>query len=95
MIILPLVGVGNAVGARYPGRDVGSLVLPPILPHDPALYAQLRRLHTVLAYLFFFTIIVHFGAALLHALIIRDGVFHKHGVMAPGSGSREGWRRGR
>jgi cytochrome b561 len=75
MIITPLVGWGMLSAARYPVEMVGSFVLPPILPHDPALYALLRQLHTVLAYLFFFTIVAHLGAALLHALIIRDGVF--------------------
>lgn len=34
----------------------------------------LRDLHTDLAYLFFATFLVHFGAALFHGLIRRDGV---------------------
>jgi len=85
MIILPLVGWGMLSAARYPVEMVGSFVLPPILPHDPALYAVLRRSHTVLAYVFFFTVLVHLGAALLHALIIRDGVF----------ASMASWRRAR
>jgi cytochrome b561 len=40
-----------------------------------ALYAVLRATHTVLAYLLFLTFIAHFAAALMHALIYRDGVF--------------------
>jgi cytochrome b561 len=31
--------------------------------------------HTVLAYLFFLTFLAHFGTALLHGLVRRDGVF--------------------
>jgi cytochrome b561 len=61
--------------ARYPIVLYGSLQLPPILPHDVALYALLRTTHTVLAFLLFATFIVHFAAALMHALIYRDGVF--------------------
>jgi cytochrome b561 len=38
------------------------------------LYAWLRDLHTDLAYLFFATFLAHFGAALVHGLIRRDGV---------------------
>jgi len=53
----------------------GSLQLPPILPHKVALYAWLRSLHTYLAYLLFLTFLAHFGAALSHGLIRRDGVF--------------------
>jgi hypothetical protein len=61
--------------ARYPIVLYGSLELPPILPHDAALYAVLRRVHAVLAILLFATFIAHFAAALMHALIYRDGVF--------------------
>jgi cytochrome b561 len=39
------------------------------------LYAALRQLHTYLALLLFVTILGHLGAALLHGLIYRDGVF--------------------
>jgi hypothetical protein len=53
----------------------GPLRLPPILPHNLMLYAWLRELHTDLAYLFFATFLAHFGAALFHGLIRRDGVF--------------------
>ena len=84
MFTLPLVGWAMLSAAPYPIVVFGSLHLMPILPRDPATYAWLRRLHTCLAYLFFATIVVHFAAALLHALIRRDGVFES---MAP-------WRRG-
>jgi cytochrome b561 len=53
----------------------GALHLPAILPHDTMLYALLRQAHTVLALLLFALILAHFAAALLHALIFRDGVF--------------------
>jgi cytochrome b561 len=83
MILMPLIGWGMLSAARYPIVLVGAVHLPPILPHDPMLYATLRRTHTVLAYALFATILVHFGAALLHGLIYRDGVLSS---MAP-------WRR--
>ena len=74
MLIMPLVGWGMLSAARYPIVLYGPLRLPPILPHDLTLYAWLRDLHTGLAYLFFATILAHFGAALFHGLIRRDGV---------------------
>jgi cytochrome b561 len=74
MFIMPLVGWGMLSAARYPIVLYGPLRLPPILPHDLTLYAWLRVLHTDLAYLFFATFLVHFGAALFHGLIRRDGV---------------------
>jgi cytochrome b561 len=74
MFVMPLVGWGMLSAARYPIVLFGSLQLPPILPHDLALYAWLRPLHTDLAYLLFATFLAHLGAALFHGLIRRDGV---------------------
>ena len=75
MFALPLVGWGMLSAADYPIVLYGPLELPPILPHDAALNALLRTAHTVLALLLFATFIAHFAAALMHALIYRDGVF--------------------
>jgi cytochrome b561 len=80
MFVLPLVGWGMLSAARYPIVLHGSLHLPFILPHDPALYAALRKAHTILAYLFFLMFLAHFGAILFHTLIVRDGLMKR---MAP------------
>jgi cytochrome b561 len=82
MFVLPLVGWGMLSAARYPIVLYGSLHLPYILPHNAMLYAVLRQTHTVLAYLFFLTILAHFGAVLFHTLIVRDGILKR---MAPWS----------
>jgi thiosulfate reductase cytochrome b subunit len=75
MFALPLVGWGMLSAARYHIVLYGPLQMPPILPHDASLYAMLRTVHTALAFLLFATFIAHFSAALMHALIYRDGVF--------------------
>jgi cytochrome b561 len=75
MFALPLVGWAMLSAADYPIVLVGSWHLPAILPHSDSLYATLRPLHRVLAYLLFATFLAHLGAALTHALIFRDGVF--------------------
>src|SRR5438477_2784875 len=80
MFVLPLVGWGMLSAARYPIVLYGSLHLPYILPHDVGLYAVLRKVHTVLAYLFFLMFFAHFGAILFHTLIVRDGILKR---MAP------------
>jgi cytochrome b561 len=77
MFVLPLVGWGMLSAARYPIVLFGSVHLPLILPHDAMLYAVLRRAHTILAYLFFFTFIAHFGAILFHTLVVRDGMLQR------------------
>jgi cytochrome b561 len=80
MFLMPLVGWGMLSAQRYPIVLAGAVHLPPILPYDPALYAVLRRTHSVLAYALFATFVAHFAAALVHAFIYRDGVFES---MAP------------
>jgi cytochrome b561 len=72
MFAMPLIGWGMLSAARYPIVLFGPLHLPPILPHSPMLYAFLRKTHTIVAYLFFATIIAHFSAVLFHTLIMRD-----------------------
>ena len=72
MITLPLVGWGMLSAGHYPIVMFGPVVLPPILPADPTLYAILRKAHTILAYLLFLTFLAHLGAVLLHTLIVRD-----------------------
>ena len=75
MLSMPLIGWGMLSAEPYPVVLAGPLHLPPILPQNATLYAWLRQLHTALAYLLFLTFLAHFGAALLHGLVRRDGVF--------------------
>jgi cytochrome b561 len=94
MFALPIVGWAMLSAARYPVVLWGPLLLPPILKHNAMLYAQLRELHTVLAFLLFATFLAHMGAALMHALIHRDGIFESmapwRAVTPPPTPSRKG-----
>ena len=74
MFVQPLVGWGMLSAARYPVVLFGPVHLPFILPHDPMLYAVLRKAHTVLAFFLFLTILAHVAAILWHTLIVRDGM---------------------
>ncbi|MCY0386244.1 cytochrome b [Robbsia sp. Bb-Pol-6] len=74
MLAQPLVGWGMLSAGGLPITLFGGVQLPPILPQNPMLFARLRELHTVFAYLLFATIVVHIAAALFHGLIRRDGV---------------------
>lgn len=75
MIGTPLIGWAMLSAGAYPVLLFGSFALPPIAPHDAALYAGLRRAHTVAALLLFASFLVHMAAGLAHAFIFRDGVF--------------------
>lgn len=74
LFALPLIGWGMLSAGGYPVRIGGGIVLPPILPHDLALYSVLRAAHTAIALAFFALILLHLAAALMHGLVRRDGV---------------------
>ena len=74
MIALPLIGWGMLSAADYPVVVFG-IHLPSFLPHSDSLHTLLWNAHRVLALCFFALIVLHLAAALLHALVRRDGVF--------------------
>jgi cytochrome b561 len=93
MFALPLVGWSMLSAAGYPITLFGSWQLPPILPRNPELFATLRTTHTVLALLLFATFLAHMAAALMHALIFRDGVFPSMTLPALGRAEERSMRR--
>lgn len=80
MLGMPLLGWGMLSAAGYPVLLLGGIRLPPILPKDAGVHALLWSAHFYLAFVFFALILAHVAAALLHALVRRDGVFE---TMAP------------
>ena len=84
MLAMPLVGWSMLSAGGYPIVMWSGFNLPPIVPHDPALYAALRSAHSLLAYVLFATVVVHLSAALFHLWVRRDGVFQ---AMAKGPGN--------
>jgi cytochrome b561 len=75
MLAMPLVGWAMLSAGGYPIQMWAGVLLPPIVPHDPALYAALRSAHSLLAYVLFATVVLHLCAALFHLWVRRDGVF--------------------
>ena len=70
MLAMPLLGWAMLSAGDYP-RPLG---LPAIAPHNLQLYAVLRQAPGWAGYLLFATVLVHVGAALMHAWVRRDGV---------------------
>lgn len=79
MIAMPLLGWAMLSAAGYPVLAAG-FTLPPIAPFDAGLHSLLWNAHRALAFCFFALFLLHLGAALFHAWVRRDGVFH---AMAP------------
>ncbi|WP_034912010.1 cytochrome b/b6 domain-containing protein [Erwinia sp. 9145] len=75
MLAQPLIGWAMLSAAGYPVSLGPDFLLPAIVPINNTLYALLRPLHTWVALLLFATVMLHLAAALLHGLLLRDGVF--------------------
>lgn len=75
LFAMPLVGWAMLSAGGFPILLLSDVALPPIVPRDVALYALLRSAHTALALLLAATFVAHLGAALLHALVLRNSVF--------------------
>jgi cytochrome b561 len=71
------VGWAMLSAARDPIVLFGSWHLPPILPQNAAVYAGLRKLHTMLAFLLFATFLAHLTGVLFHTLILQDGILNR------------------
>ncbi|WP_313202236.1 cytochrome b/b6 domain-containing protein [Pseudomonas sp.] len=86
MLGLPLLGWAVRSAGNWPVILMGDWSLPALVPENPVLYAWLRLAHGALAWLLFAVILGHLGAALLHAWVLRDGVFSS---MARGSSKEQ------
>lgn len=75
MIGMPIIGWAMLSAADLPIQLASGVLLPAILPADLTSYAVLRTVHTIGAFLFLALILGHLTAALVHALLRRDGVF--------------------
>ncbi|UAK33760.1 cytochrome b [Nocardia asteroides] len=73
----PLVGWALVSASGIPIEILGGLGVPAIAPADPQLYAALRTLHSVLAYLLLFALIAHICAVTFHALVLRDKLLRR------------------
>ena len=75
MFVMPLLGWAMLSAAAYPVVLYGGVRLPAILPQSDSLHTLFWDAHFYLAFLFFAVFLMHFAAALFHALVRRDGVF--------------------
>lgn len=76
MVLVPLLGW--AAVSAYPARGVlFGLSLPPIMPENQALAGLLFKLHEAAAIGLALVMAAHIGAAFMHLIVKKDGVFRR------------------
>ncbi|MGY1977383.1 cytochrome b [Nocardia gipuzkoensis] len=73
----PLVGWALVSASGIPIQILAGLRVPAIAPADPELYATLRTLHSVLAYLLLFALVAHVCAVAFHTVVLRDKLLRR------------------
>ena len=76
-IAMPLAGYLNAAAAGHPVRFFGLFDIPPILPENDRLSQIAIAAHLLGQYLVYAFVALHIAAALMHALIRRNGVLER------------------
>jgi cytochrome b561 len=76
LLAVPLIGWAgvSAYGAR---GIVGGFNLPEIIARNEALGEKILDAHGLAAFVLAFLVLAHFGAALFHRLILKDGVLKR------------------
>lgn len=87
LLLQPLTGWAVLSAAGLPITLVGPLRLPAIAPHDIDVYAVLRQVHGVLAFLLFAAFTAHVCAVLFHTLVLRDRLLDRMAVWPTKSAS--------
>lgn len=76
-VVQPLTGYINAAAAGHAVNFFGLVNIPALVPEDPALSQIANALHLAGQFVIYALVAVHIAAALMHALIRRDGVLDR------------------
>lgn len=75
MVAMPLLGWATLSAGGFPIEPLPGVHLPALVSVGPTWHAYARTAHGLLAFALFGTILVHLSAGLLHACVLRDGVY--------------------
>ena len=76
-VVQPVSGYVNAAAAGHSVSLFGVVAIPPLLPEDGKLAQIADAVHLAGQFVIYALVAVHVAAALMHALIRRDGVFER------------------
>jgi len=74
---MAITGYVRVTMGGFPIEGLGAIGLHPLLPRNDAIAEIAKTAHFYGRYVFAAVIVLHIGAALHHAIILRDGVFRR------------------
>ena len=77
LIFMAVTGYTRVAAGGFPIEMLDALGLPRLAPRSDSLAETAQTLHHYGRYVLVALILVHVGAALYHALVMRDGVFRR------------------
>lgn len=80
LLVQPLLGWAATAAGGYP-VEFFQWVLPGFIGKDPELSKTLYNVHYVIGWVILALIAIHAGAALMHWLVLRDGVMRRMSLL--------------
>lgn len=77
LLLMPLSGYIRVRAGGFPIEVLDRLGVPGLVPRSDALAEAAKTLHEVGGYALIAVLAAHIGAALRHALILRDGIWRR------------------
>jgi cytochrome b561 len=77
LIFMALTGYTRVAAGGFPIEMLDALGLPRLAPRSDALAETAQTLHHYGRYVLIALVLMHVGAALFHAVALRDGVFSR------------------
>lgn len=77
LVIMPLSGYIRVRAGGFPIEALDALGVPALVPRSDALAEVAKATHLYAGYAIAALIAMHVGAALLHGLVLKDGIFSR------------------
>lgn len=77
LLIMPLAGYIRVRAGGFPIETLDALGIPALVPRSDALAEMAKAVHFYGAFAITVLLMMHIGAACMHAIVLKDGVFSR------------------
>lgn len=77
LVIMVVSGYVRVTAGGFPIDLFDAIGIPPLVPKSESVAATAKTIHAVAKYGLALLVVMHVGAAALHGLVLRDGVFSR------------------